>query len=85
MIKQVSAAGAPSEPVGPVGTLGLAGPHLAAVSVPAFGFQEQPEPPFGTMPEAMPPPPMRPELPPDSSLEAERRGLFVRLLGGKQR
>jgi hypothetical protein len=37
--------------------------------------------PFGTMPEVMPPPPLRPILPPELQDEGPRPGLFARMLG----
>jgi hypothetical protein len=39
--------------------------------------------PFGTMPEIMPPPPLRPILPPELQDEAPRPGLLARMLGRK--
>jgi hypothetical protein len=39
--------------------------------------------PFGTMPEVMPPPPLRPILPPELQGDAPKPGLFARLLGKK--
>jgi hypothetical protein len=40
--------------------------------------------PFGSMPEVMPPPPLRPILPPELQGDAPRPGLFARILGKKQ-
>jgi hypothetical protein len=37
--------------------------------------------PFGSMPEVMPPPPLRPILPPELQDDAPRPGLFARMLG----
>ena len=39
--------------------------------------------PFGTMPEVMPPPPLRPILPPELQDEGPRPGLLARMLGRK--
>jgi hypothetical protein len=39
--------------------------------------------PFGAMPELMPPPPLRPILPPELQGEAPKPGLFARMLGKK--
>jgi len=39
--------------------------------------------PFGTMPEVMPPPPLRPILPPELQDDAPKQGLFARILGKK--
>jgi hypothetical protein len=39
--------------------------------------------PFGTMPEVMPPPPLRPILPPELQDDSPKPGLFARLLGKK--
>jgi hypothetical protein len=39
--------------------------------------------PFGTMPEVMPPPPLRPILPPELQEDAPKQGLFARILGKK--
>jgi hypothetical protein len=41
------------------------------------------ESPFSAMPETMPPPPLRPILPPELQPETARRGLMARLFGGK--
>ena len=40
--------------------------------------------PFGAMPEVMPPPPLRPILPPELQGEPPKQGLFARMLGKKQ-
>jgi hypothetical protein len=37
--------------------------------------------PFGAMPEVMPPPPLRPILPPELQTEPARPGLLSRILG----
>jgi hypothetical protein len=39
--------------------------------------------PFGAMPEVMPPPPLRPILPPELQDDAPKQGLFARILGKK--
>ena len=65
-------------------------PGMPAVAAPLHGglqftspgCEEQPTP-FGAMPETMPPPPVRPLLPPDST-QTERRGWLGRLLGGRR-
>jgi hypothetical protein len=36
------------------------------------------------MPEIMPPPPLRPILPPELQGDGEKKGLFSRILGRKQ-
>jgi hypothetical protein len=41
------------------------------------------ERPFAAMPEVMPPPPLRPILPPELESDGEKRGLFARILGRK--
>jgi hypothetical protein len=42
------------------------------------------ERPFAAMPEIMPPPPLRPILPPELQGDGEKKGLFSRILGRKQ-
>ena len=39
--------------------------------------------PFGAMPEVMPPPPLRPILPPELQGDAPKPGLLARMLGRK--
>ena len=63
---------------------GFGSKHLTAIAEPAGGFQEEPAPAFATMPESMPPPPLRPVLPPDLP-ESERPSLIARLLGSKSK
>jgi hypothetical protein len=45
------------------------------------GEVSDPEP-FATMPETMPPPPLRPILPPEQQAAPVRRGWIARLFGG---
>ncbi len=63
------------------GTPAVAGPAQDGLHFAAPGCEEKPTP-FGAMPETMPPPPVRPLLPPDSAQE-DRRGWLGRLLGGR--
>ena len=51
------------------------------------GLADGSSPPFSAMPETMPPPPLRPVLPPELRPEAadERRGIVARLFGGNRR
>ncbi len=51
------------------------------------GLADGSSPPFSAMPETMPPPPLRPVLPPELRPEAadERRGIVARLFGGNKR
>jgi hypothetical protein len=53
--------------------------------LPAFSdLSSAAERPFAAMPEIMPPPPLRPILPPELHGDSEKKGLFARILGRKQ-
>jgi hypothetical protein len=47
------------------------------------GLAHAAESPFSAMPETMPPPPLRPVLPPELQSEPVKRGLVARLFGGR--
>jgi hypothetical protein len=52
--------------------------------LPAFAdMAHAPDRPFDTMPELMPPPPLRPILPPELQDDAPKPGLLARMLGRK--
>jgi hypothetical protein len=55
-------------------------PRLLPVFTDLSGGAERP---FSTMPEVMPPPPLRPILPPELQGEAPKQGFFGRLMGRK--
>jgi hypothetical protein len=55
-------------------------PRLLPVFTDLSGASERP---FSSMPEVMPPPPLRPILPPELQGEAPKKGFFGRLLGRK--